>query len=171
MGSQFAFMMPKYDTVMVITADTQVINNADNAIRDAHYRLLEKMSEKALPEDPELQAELSKRSKAITLPLPIGKKTTALASSISGVIYEFEENLFGFKWMRVDIGEDVCTLTYEKRTGVHALKLHMGKYGPLLFPDKYSGKRICTRDTNYRCVSAGSWEREKQPFRHDLCGR
>ena len=160
MGSQFAFMMPRYDTVMVVTADTQAINNADDAIREAHYRLLETLREEPLPEDAEARKELSVRLESLTLPLPCGSRTTALASAISGVTYEFEDNLFGFKWMRVDIAEDACTLTYEKHTGVHSLKLYMGEYGPLIFPDKYYGKQIGIRDTNYRCVSSGAWERD-----------
>ena len=59
--------------------------------------------------------------------------------------------------MRADIAEDACTLHYEKAGKEHMLKLYMGEYGPLSFPDKYFGKRIGVRDTHYRCVSAGAW--------------
>lgn len=113
----------------------------------------------SLPENPPLQAELCGRLKTMTLPLPAGKKTTAHAAAFSGVKYVFEENLFGFEWMRVDLAQDAYTLTYERRTGMHSLKLHMGEYGALIFPDKYFGKRIGVADTHYHCVSAGVWER------------
>ncbi len=156
MGSQFAFMMPKYDTILITTADNQAVHAADDTIRQAFYRLLSKLSDEALPENPELQKELADRSK-LTLPLPVGGKTTKLAAKISGVKYEFEENLFGFKWMKVDVAEDACTVHYEKGTGVHSLKMYMGEYGPLTFPEKYAGKRIGVLDTNYQCVSAGAW--------------
>lgn len=158
MGSQFAFMMPAYDTVMVTTADTQAINNADDAIRDAHYRLLERLSAEALPENPADLAEL--RARTLTLPMPVGKPTTAMAKAVSGVTYTFEENLFGFRWMRVDITPEMCTLTYEKGTGVHSIPLHMGQYGPMTFPDAYSGVRVGVLDRHYQCVSAGAWERD-----------
>ncbi len=160
MGSQFAFMMPKYDTVTVVTADTQALNNADDVIREAHYRMLGALREEPLPEDAKARGGLSARLEALTLPLPCGSRTTALASKISGVRYDFEQNLFGFKWMRVDVAQDACTLTYEKRTGVHSLKLYMGAYGDLIFPDAYFGRQIGVADTRYRCVSAGAWERE-----------
>lgn len=158
MGSQFAFMMPKYDTVLITTADTQAINHADDAVRHAHYRLLKKLSDGPLPENPALQKKLKERS--LRLPLPVGKTATALAERISGVRYLLEENLAGFQWMQLDIAEDACTLHYEKTDGVHALKFYMGGYGPLTFPDKYYGRRIGQRDANYGCVSAGAWERD-----------
>lgn len=158
MGSQFAFMMPACDMVMVITADTQAINNADDTIRDAYYRLLDKISTEALPEAPEDLAEL--RAYTLTLPMPVGKQQSAIAEKISGVKYTFEENLFGFRWMRVDVEEDKCVLTYEKATGVHSIPLHMGKFGAMTFPDAYHGRRIGILDQRYQCVSAGAWERD-----------
>ena len=158
MGSQFAFMMPKYDTVMITTADTQGVSNADDVIRDAHYRLLEKSVDCPLPENPGKQAELA--AWQLTLPLPYGIKTTPLAPQFSGVKYAFEDNLFGFKWMRLDVAEDACTLTYEKPSGVHSLTLPMGAYQPITFPEPYFGRRIGVKDTHYRCVSAAAWERD-----------
>jgi len=160
MGSQFAFMMPKYDTVMVINSDTQGINNADDFIKEAHYRLLHKLSDGPLPEDPEAQEALKRRSESMTLPIPMGKKTSPMAAMVSGATYTFEENNWGYKWMRVDFTDEACTLTYEKNTGVHSFPLFLGEYGALTFPEKFFGKRIGTADRNYQCVSVAVWERE-----------
>lgn len=160
MGSQFAYMMPKYDTVMIITADNQAINGADDAIRHAHYRLLHKLKDEALPEDSSLQKTLQERLHSLSLPLPVGKSASPLAKDFSGVTYQFEENLFGFQWMRVDISDERCVLTYENRTGQHTLPLHMDGYKPFIFPEKYFGKRIGTADTSYPSLSAGAWSKE-----------
>lgn len=160
MGSQFAFMMPKYDTVMIINSDTQGINNADDFIKEAHYRLLHKMSDTPLPEDPQAQEALKRRSASMALPIPMGKKTSPMAAAVSGTTYTFEENNWGYKWMRVDFTDEACTLTYEKNTGVHSFPLFLGEYGALTFPEKFFGKRIGTADRNYQCVSVAVWERE-----------
>ncbi len=157
MGSQFALMMPKYDTVMAITADTQGIDNAEDMIRDAYYRMQRKFADHALADDPALNDVLSRRSQ-LSLPVPTGKAETPLAGKISGVRYAFEENRFGFKWMQVDVRSDACTLRYEKKTGVHTLPLFMGRFGELRFPDAYFGKRVGIADTHYRCVSAAGWD-------------
>lgn len=160
MGSQFAFMMPAYDSVLITTADTQAINNADDMIRHAHYRLLHRFADAPLLEDGEAQAALKKRLGEMALPLPKGERESALAKRVSGVRYAFEKNLFGFLWMQVDITLGCCTLTYEKGSGVHQIPLFMNGYGAFDFPDAYFGERIGRKDRHYRCVSAGAWERE-----------
>ncbi len=157
MGSQFAYMMPKYDTVLVTTADTQAMNAAGDAIRFAHYRMLKKMSDQPLPEDPAAQKALHERLHSFALPLPNGKPASPRAGEFSGVTYEFEENLFGFQWMRADFTDDACTLVYENRTGTHSFPLYLGGYKPFLFPEKYSGRRIARHDREYQCLSAGAW--------------
>ena len=160
MGCQFAFMMPHQDTVMVITADTQGMDNAEDAIKYAFYHIVDSMAEVALSENPAALAELNQATAAMTLPLPLGKVNSPTAQRISGVTYRFDENLFGFQWMRVDVDEGGCTLTYEKPSGVHSLSFGMGQWKEILFPDAYAGKNISVMDTHYQCVTAMVWESE-----------
>lgn len=160
MGSQFAFMMPKYDAILITTADNQGINNADDLLRQAYYRLLKKVSDGPLPENPEKQAELKERLGSMSIPMPNGKGSSSMEDKISGVRYEFEENLFKFKWMQVDVDGDGYTLTYDKGCGEQSIRLYRNEYGPFLFPDQYAGKRIGVLDRNYQCVSAAAWPLE-----------
>ncbi len=157
MGNQFAFCMPKYDAILVTTADTQAVSGAEDELLAAFYALLGKMSDFALPEDTLAQAILHKHIAALALPLPCGAKTTARAFEFSGKTYDFEENLYGFRWMRVEITDDICTLHYENPTGVHTLRLGMGRYEAQLFPELYYGKKIGTRDRHYQTIAAGAW--------------
>ncbi len=159
MGSQFAFIMPKYDAIMITTADNQGINNADDALRQMYYRFLKKISDEPLPENPEKQAELESR-RVLSIPLPNGKADSPMAEKISGVKYEFEENLFKWKWMRVDVSDKCYTLTYDKGQGEQVIKLFRGGYDFFEFPDKYAGKRINVMEKNYRCISAAAWPLE-----------
>lgn len=159
MGSQFAFIMPKYDTIMITTADNQGINNADDALRQMYYRFLKKISDSPLPENPEKQTELESR-RILSIPLPNGKPHSPMAEKISGVKYEFEENLFKWKWMRVDVSDKCYTLTYDKGQGEQEIKLFRGGYDFFEFPDKYAGKRINVMEKNYRCISCAAWPLE-----------
>ncbi len=157
MGSQFAYMTPKYDTVMIITADTQSFGAAGDAIRFAHYRLLKKLSDKPLAEDACAQGELKERLDSLFIPLPVGVKTTPLAGEFSGTKYVFEDNRFGFVWMRANVSDDLVTLEYENKTGEHKIDIFMGEYKHFRFPEKYYGAQIGVRDSNYDCISAGAW--------------
>ena len=81
MGGQYAFMMPKEDVVMVTTADTQGIDNAEDATKRAFYRLLDSMTEKPLPED-EAGERLLREAVPKTLPGPVAKPSIPWRSGI-----------------------------------------------------------------------------------------
>lgn len=159
MGGQYAFMMPKEDVVMVTTADTQGIDNAEDATKRAFYRLLDSMTEKPLPED-EAGERLLREAVPKTLPGPVGQTVNPLAKRYSGVTYRFDPNLFGFLWMRADFDGDTCTLTYEKGSGVHQIPLGMGRWKEFAFPDAYAGKNVAVLDSHYQCLGMAAWASE-----------
>ena len=159
MGGQFALMMPKEDVVMVTTADTQGIDNAEDATKRAFYRLLDSMTDGPLPED-EAGAELLRESIPTALPGPIGQKDSPLAPQWSGVTYRFDPNLYGFLWMRADFEGDTCTLTYEKGSGVHQILLGLGQWKEFTFPDAYAGKNVAILDKHYQCLGKAAWDSE-----------
>ncbi len=160
MGGQFAFMMPKYDSILITTADCQSVNGADDFFRDGHQRILKTLAEGELPPcAPEKAAELDALLH-LTLPEPVGDVTSPIIPQINGKTYDLDENNWGWKWMRFEFEEGKCTLHYEKKTGVHELPLYIGHYGELSFPDLESGVRIGCKDKHYACVSNLRWERE-----------
>ncbi|MBR4235670.1 MAG: serine hydrolase [Clostridia bacterium] len=156
MGSQFAFMDPETDTVMIITADTQGINNAEDAIKYAYYELLDEMADGPLPEDGAALKQL--RSYETFIPMRPGKLSSPVIPRVSGVTYDFEENLFGFKWMRAEFENDELELSFEKPNGCFTLYFGIGKWKDILFPEKYAGKNIARMDTNYRCITQAVWD-------------
>ncbi len=159
MGSQFAFMMPREDVVMVTTADTQGIDNAEDHIKRCFYRILDSMQDHPLPENEEGR-KLLEASMPQTLPGPEGQAANPLAARYSGAVYRLDPNRFGFLWMRADFSKDACTLTYEKGSGVHQIFLGLGKWKEFSFPDLYAGKNVAVRDTHYKCVGMGAWDDE-----------
>ena len=159
MGGQFALMMPKEDVVLVTTADTQGIDNSEDATKRAFYRLLDSMTDGPLPED-EAGAKLLRESTPTALPGPMGKTSSPLAPQWSGVTYRLDPNLYGFLWMRADFDGDTCTLTYEKGTGVHQIFLGLGQWKEFTFPDAYAGKNVAVLDKHYQCLGMAAWASE-----------
>ena len=162
MGGQFAYMMPKYDTVLVTTADTQAIDGANETMRFAHYRMLRSMREDPLPEDLAAYRELTERLDSLSLPMPNGKPFSPCAARVSGTTYAFDPNDSGFRRMRVDFTDDACTETHENRTGRHSFPIFLNAYGGFRFPEKYDGRRIGRADREYESLSAGAWVEENR---------
>ncbi len=158
MGCQYAFMDPQTDTVMVITADTQGINNAEDAIKYAYYDILDAMSDGPLPENDEELRRL--RSYATAIPMRPGSADSPLAAKVSGVTYDLDDNLFGFKWMRAEFAGDKLDLSFEKPNGTYTITFGIGKWLDFTFPEKYAGKNIARMDTNYRCIAYAVWDSE-----------
>ena len=158
MGCQYAFMDPQTDTVMIITADTQGINNAEDAIKYAYYDILDAMSDGPLPEN---EAELKRlRSYVTAIPMRPGSADSPLAAKVSGVTYDLDDNLFGFKWMRAEFAGDRLNLSFEKPSGAYTITFGMGKWLDFTFPEKYAGRNIARMDTNYRCIACAVWDSE-----------
>ena len=159
MGGQFAVCMPENGTILITTADSQGTEGAADILLDAYYRLADKLSPDALPEDATARDMLNEKISKLTIPQPIGRNSTQL--EIPKKKYILDENEAGFKWLRFYKEENKCRLQYENKTGEHELVFGMGEYLPGLFPEKYYGRRIGTKDTNYQCICAGAWADDK----------
>jgi len=161
MGSQYALCMPQHDTILITNGDTQGVDGAGDALFDLYFRLIEKMSSHPLPEDIPAQKRLEECINRLSIPRPLGKPTTTLAQKISGKRYVCDKNNAGIKWLQFVIETDKCRMQYENGTGAHELIFGMDKYEPQLFPEKYFGRRIGAKDTQYQCIGAGAWADEK----------
>ncbi len=157
MGSQFAFMDPTTDLILVTTADTQGLDGVQDLLVDAFYELCDSVTDETIEADDEAWDMLRERITKLQLPLPVGQLSPDIALRFSGVRYELEPNKHGFKWMQADINEDHLTLHYENQSGVHELLFGFGHYKEQLFPEYYSGERIRVQDTRYRSIAAGAF--------------
>ena len=166
MGSQYALMYPEQDLVVITTADAQGLNNAEDFIRESFLKnILHGCQPEALPEDPEAQQKLAEVS-VLKLPKMEGELSSPWVEKVTGKTFTFDDNRWGFKWMKLDFDAEKVTLTYEKHGQVDSFPLYLGEYGPeFLFPEKAAGKRIDILDTNYTCVSQCAWDME-----HTLVG-
>jgi len=157
MGSQYALCIPELDTILVTTADTQGVESAGDLIIDIFFRLISKISLNSLPEDIDAQQSLNKRIESLSLPFPIGEKTTPAAQRISAQTYVLNTNDAGIKRLRLDVNSDKCLFRYENASGEHELIFGMDSYEPQMFPEKYFGRTLGTADKHYKCIGAGAW--------------
>jgi len=149
--------MPQHGTILILNGDTQGTDSAGDALVNMYYEMVDKMSPNPLPEDAAALKELTDYISKLALPLPLGKDKTPLAAEISGKKYTLEPNHAGIKWLQLNIECHKCRLEYENATGKHELVYGMGHYHPQLFPEKYNGRRMSVKDTNYKCLAAGAW--------------
>jgi len=161
MGSQFALCMPKYDAILVTTADTQGVADALEIIFDTYANLLKTFSPEALPENNLAYGKLKERIAGLSIPLPKGQMDTPLAEKIFGRKYTLEENQAGIKWLCLLEESGKYRLQYENNSGEHELVFGIGRYEAQLFPEKYFGLRIGVKDTNYQCIGAAAWADDK----------
>jgi CubicO group peptidase (beta-lactamase class C family) len=157
MGGQHVLCMPKYGTILVTTADIQGHMGESDVIFSAYNALLETVVSEPLPENPQATASLNNLLSNLTIPLPTGSETSSVSAQISGRTYVLEQNNARIKWLRFTFEPQICRLQYENASGENELVFGMCKYEHQLFPEKYFGKRIGVRDTNYKCIAAAAW--------------
>jgi len=157
MGGQFVFCMPKYGAMLVTTADLQGHMGASDVVLSAFMKLLGSFVDNSLPEDALALKSMEIRIKGLYIPVPNGENTTYISDGITGQTYVLEDNKAGMKWLRFIIENEKCRFQYENASGEHELVFGMGRYEHQLFPEKYFGKRIGVRDTNYKSMGAAAW--------------
>ena len=86
---QFCIVMPEQDAVVAITSGTRDMQTVMNLVWD---NLLPAMQPTPLPADAESDRELERTLSGLTLHLPQGAATSALATQVSGRTYLFPTN-------------------------------------------------------------------------------
>lgn len=160
MGSQFAFIMPRQQAILVTTCDSQAQSGVQDILIDAFYDLLDQMSDEALDVDAVSAADLKRKLENRTFVLPEGKLSSRVAERFNNLTYIFEENVHGWQTMRVEMQADQICLHYEKGHAVHQLTFGLGAYVQQSFPEAYSGRRIGTLDRHYESMAAAAWANE-----------
>ena len=123
---QFCVVMPQQEAVFVTTANVGDLQAVLNLVWDI---LLPAMAPTApLPANAEAQKQLAHRLSALSIPAPVGVKTSPLAATVSGRTYMFVDNEQGMVSLRLDFDAAAVTLTVEDRTESHTIVAGLGEW-------------------------------------------
>jgi len=160
MGSQSSFCFPDQDLIVVINADTQATQKAQNNELDGVFEyLFPALSDTALPENTEAQDALDLFVNSREMAHVDAAKTSPVAENVSGSTYTLTENDMGIETLRFDFMDDKVRLHWTDKTGTHNLLAGFGRNIPQGFPaDHYSVTQIGTPDgRNLECLSSAGW--------------
>ncbi len=168
MGNQYAICCPKKDMILIYNGDNQGNVAAGGIIINSYFdKVLTKVSDNPLPENPVANKSLEEFSKSLILYHCKGKNLD-FAKEIEGKTFIFdEENPMGLKKLSFTFSGDEGTLTYENARGEKSLRFGFNKNVFAPFPESgYANMTACEYDDNYYMESASSatWTKEKNLY-------
>jgi hypothetical protein len=159
MGSQYAICFPDREFLFACIADTQGAPSGSAIPAVMREELYPHLSDAALPEDRDAQAQLSAKIDQLeVLPLP-GKPDAPAASKVDGAWYALEDNPMGITRMRVSFNGDQGTWEYTNGQGDNKLQFGIGRTVSGKFPQRnYFGEQIgVVPGVEYDCLASAAW--------------
>lgn len=137
MGGQYVCYYPEQDVFFVTTADTQGRGGGTQLIFDAFYQ--EIYDKIGVTEDAEVDLKAfcdSRKMRYVE-----GSATSPVLDKVNQAKYTLNENVKGFKWMQLSVGEKEGILSYENKDGVFELPFGIGASKVIKFP-KYGFRSV-----------------------------
>jgi hypothetical protein len=156
MGGQFMFCMPKYDAILVTTADVQLDNDGLGDILDSYMNLLKRLGNK-MSDDAVVQQKLAARLESLAIKLPEGKLASPLTARYNGKVFKMDHNPMGLSTVRLTFNKDEAVFNYVNETGEFSIRIGLGNFILQKFPEPYSGKVSGVCDMYYDTIAAGAW--------------
>jgi CubicO group peptidase (beta-lactamase class C family) len=129
---QYSFVLPELDMVLAITSGTDNSMGTNN-LMNLVFANLPAVQDTPLPEDAALQQALRDRLSALSLSIPEGSSSSALAAQVSGRRYATTANPQGITALSIDFGSgdpaaSPPVLTIEDADGAHAIPVGIGSW-------------------------------------------
>ena len=165
---QFGIVMPAQDAVVAITS---LVGDMQGPMNLIWQHLLPAMEAKPLLENPDAQRQLAARLSGLSVPAPRGQPTSKIASSVSGVTYQFKPNDQLVGAIRYDFGAHDGRLTITDDLGDHRIEFGYGDWKLGTTEYKTHDKTSVLRDREFfRTAAYGGWTSEDTfSFRLALC--
>lgn len=122
---QYCLVLPALDAVVIITSGVRDMQSVMNLVWD---KLLPAMKAEAVPEDASGRAQLDKKLAGLTLRVPAGTPTSALAKAVSRKWYDFPENDRGLQSMALDLGAASSALLVRTAAGETRTAIGLGSW-------------------------------------------
>ena len=151
---QYMIVLPELDAVVAITSGVRDMQSVMNLVWN---KLLPAMSAGALAEDVATQRVLRTKLAGLTVRIPTGRPTTALASRISRQWYELPENDRGIKAIALDFGPGALALLVRSAAGESRTPIGMGSW--VKSPKGFTNgiERILSVSSAPAIAASGAW--------------
>ena len=154
---QYCIVMPEQDAVIAIHSG---IKNMQQVLDIIWEKFLPAMKDKALTENPELNAKL--KTKMAGLKLPLVKKHSVPASGIVGQTFKFEDNEKGFKSISVEDQGDHTFLKLENAHGTQYIYFtrHLWVKDEIIL-EKHLKQAVGASNGVQKIACSGAWQSPK----------
>jgi CubicO group peptidase (beta-lactamase class C family) len=122
---QYCLILPAQDAVVTITSGVRDMQRVMNLVWD---KLLPAMKAEAVPDDAAGRAQLEKKLAGLTVRVPTGTPTAALAKDVSRKWYDFPENDRGLQAVALDLGPASPALLVRTATGETRTAIGLGSW-------------------------------------------
>jgi CubicO group peptidase (beta-lactamase class C family) len=122
---QYCLVLPGLDAVVAITSGVRDMQRVMNLVWD---KLLPAMKAEAVPDDAASRRQLEKRLAGLTLRVPAGTRTAALAKVVSRKWFDFPENGRGLQSMSLDLGPPSPALLVRTAGGETRTAIGLGSW-------------------------------------------
>jgi hypothetical protein len=117
--------MPDQDAVIAITGGMHDMQSPLNLVWE---KLLPAMKPEPLPDDADVQRKLQAKLAGLTMRMPTGQPTAALAAKVSGRAYKFPDNERGIQTLSLDFGAKSPTLVVSTAAGETRTPIGIGSW-------------------------------------------
>jgi CubicO group peptidase (beta-lactamase class C family) len=122
---QYCIVIPELDAVVAITSGVRDMQAVMNLVWE---KLLPAMKSAPLPADAAAERKLKERLASLSVHVPTGQPTTALAAKVSGRWYEFPENDRGVRAVALDFKSKLPALIVRTTSGETRMPIATGAW-------------------------------------------
>ena len=124
---QYMMVMPEFDAVVAITSGVRDMQSVMNLVWD---KLLPAFQPKAIAENPSNRLALVSKLASLSVRVPAGRTTSALASRVSGKWYDLPANDRGLRAVALDLAASSPALLVRTAAGETRTPIGVGKWAP-----------------------------------------
>jgi hypothetical protein len=147
-------VLPEYDAVVAITSG---VRNMQSVMDIVWNKLLPAMSSGTLPEDVAAQSALRAKLAGLTVKVPSGRPTTALAKRVSRRWYEVPENDRGIRAIALDFTSRSPAVLVRTAAGESRTAIGMGSWVKSRTGFTNGIERLLSVPANPEVAASGAW--------------
>ena len=156
---QFTVVMPEQDAVLVITSESPSMQGELDLVWD---HLLPGIKEAPLPQNKNIQEQLSQRLCALAIPVPKNQSTSPVAGRVSGKTYKLSDNPMKFETASLSFENASCTFRVKDAKGDHSIVCGLEKWveSEVTIPGTPPSLTESRAGIKSKVAASGTWKEE-----------